>query len=424
MPAYGPPRAYAQPVLRILDARTGEPVPAAPARRGLTRIEARASGLDPTALRVLLTADLLVRALELGGTPVWTILTAPHRHAELRAAATTLSIRPFEDGHDLASGLGEAQAIHVTAEPADACGEGPVVWVAPVEWTEEPPSDWGAGWASAGDTDADADTDAGGTDAGTDASAGAGGSSGVAMEPGVAGAAERAPGPASGPTPESASEAAPGRMPGAASGPAPGRMTEPASESAPGRMSEPSPEPDTASEPDTESAPGRRSGPASRPAHGRGSEPASQPGPGRTPEPAAGPAFEPAPGLASESAVHAALPFLLADPAALRLALLSMPRTAPVRLDSAVLDEAARRLARWRRAVAGWARQPSRPVPDEVRARLRSAWEDDLDLPAVLEVLQAVASAPDLPDGARFETYVYADRLLALDLARDLGSLA
>ncbi|NUR31224.1 MAG: hypothetical protein HOV83_36175, partial [Catenulispora sp.] len=55
-------------MLRILDARTGEPVPAAPARRGLTRIEAHASGLDPTDLRVLLTADLLVRALELGGT--------------------------------------------------------------------------------------------------------------------------------------------------------------------------------------------------------------------------------------------------------------------------------------------------------------------------------------------------------------------
>jgi hypothetical protein len=330
VPARDRPSAYARPVLRILDARTGEPVPAAPARRGLTRIEAYASGLDPTGLRVLLTADLLVRALELSGTPVWTILTAPHRHAELRAAATTLSIRPFEDGRDLASGLGEAQAIHVTSEDARALGAGPVMWVAPAQWTGEPARDWTPG-------------------------------------PGLAGA------------PGSSSAAFPG-----SSAPAGGQVSPPAP--TPGRA-EPAPAPGHASE----AAPRRAFGAA----------------PGHTPEPAA----------------HPALPALLADPAALRLALLSVPRGEPVRLDSAVLEEAAGRLARWRRAVAGWARQPSRPVPDAVRARLRSAWEDDLDLPGVLDVLRSVESAPDLPDGARFETYVYADRLLALDLARDLGSL-
>ncbi|ANP56937.1 hypothetical protein J2Z21_008014 [Streptomyces griseochromogenes] len=258
-------------MLRILDARTGEPVAAAPARRGLTRIEAYASELDPTALRVLLTADLLVRALELGGTPVWTMLTAPRRHAELRTAATALAIRPFEDGRDLASGLGEAQVIHVVAENIEnPPGEGPLLAVAPV-------------------------------------------------------------------------------ISGASPAPAP------------------------------------RS-----------------------------PADDPAPDLTA----------LLSDPTSLRLALLSVPRNTAVRLDAGRLGEAARMLARWRRAVAGWARQPSRPVPDEVRARLRAAWEDDLDLPGVLDVLRDVERARGLPDGARFETYVYADRLLALDLARDLGSLA
>ncbi|RZU35863.1 hypothetical protein EV284_3346 [Streptomyces sp. BK022] len=243
-------------MLRILDARTGESVPATPARRGLTRVEAHAGGLDLTALRVLLTADLLVRALELGGTPVWTMLTAPREQAELGTAGTVLSIRPFEDSRDVASGLGEAQVVHVRAAAEEPPAAGVVVAVA------------AAGW------------DGGGED----------------------------------------------------------------------------------------------------------------------------------------------VQELLTDPGALRLALLSVPRDEPAALDAGALEEAARTAAAWRTGVARWANQPSRPVPDEVRARLRAAWEDDLDLPGVLAVLRDVASAPDLPDGARFETFLYADRLLALDLAGELGN--
>ncbi|MEU6599374.1 hypothetical protein [Streptomyces flaveolus] len=280
-------------MLRILDARTGESVPAAPARRGLTRIETHACGLDPTALRVLLTADLLVRALELGGSPVWTILTAPRDRPELRTAATHLAIRPFEDDRDLASGLGEAQVIHV------------------------------ARWSPAG-------------------------------PPG-----ERA-------------------------------------ENAAARQGDdPAPKAPSAGGPTGGSAPeARDEGPlaAVAPVEWLGPQPP--------------------------------LPLLLADPAALRLALLSVPRHQPARLDGAALERAAGQLAHWRRAVAGWARHPSRPVPEPVRDRLRAAWEDDLDLPGVLDVLRDVARASDLPDGARFETYAYADRLLALDLAHDVGSPA
>ncbi|WP_043732886.1 hypothetical protein [Streptomyces zinciresistens] len=253
MAAHARAYAYAHSVLRIIDARTGEPVEAAPARRGLTRIEAHTEGFDVTALRVLLVADLLVRALELGGTPVWALLDEERQQAELRAGAAALGIRPLEDGADAAgaaSGLGEAQVIHVVRE--------------------------------------------------------------------------------------------------------------------------------NGAEPD-----GVR---------------------------------------VAVAAVHAEAPPADADPAALRLALLSRHRAVPVRLGADALHDAHDTLVRWRHAVADWARTPSRPVPDEVRAELRTAWEDDLDVPGVLGVLRWAETAPELPDGARFETFAHADRLLGLDLTRDLGA--
>ncbi|WP_420312389.1 hypothetical protein ACOB87_36585 [Streptomyces sp. YS-B37] len=308
MRAHGPPPAYAQAVLRIIDVRTGEPVEAAPARRGLTRVQAHASGLDATALRVLLVSDLLVRALELGGTPVWSLLTGDRQQAELRAAAGALGIRPFEDGTDLGSGLGEAQVLHVMAGGAETGGGGPI------------------------------------------------------------------------------SEAAGGGPVSEATGGGPvSEMTEGA------QVSE---------------ATGR-----AQASETTGVTPASE---------TTGRAVV---AVAPVESPTAAAPDL-SDPGALRLALLSQPRDLPVRLDAEALDEARRTLAQWRGAVADWARRPSRPVPDEVRVELRTAWEDDLNVPEVLRVLHRVETWPDLPDGARFETYAYADRLLGLELTRDIGSLA
>ncbi|MEU9167933.1 hypothetical protein AB0D34_09070 [Streptomyces sp. NPDC048420] len=238
-------------MLRITDARTGQPVDAAPARRGLTRVEAHVPRYDTSSLRVLLVADLLVRALELGGTPVWALLTGDREQAELHAAAAALGIRPFEDRRDVGPGWGESQVVHVVEEEG-AAPDGVRITVGPVE---------------------------------------------------------------------------------------------------------------TASLPED------------------------------------------------------------ADPAVVRLALLTPPRGASVRLDAEDLSTAHETLVRWRRAVADWARHPSRPVPEKVRGRLRTAWEDDLDVSEVLRVLRWVEES-ELPEGARFETYAYADRLLGLELTRDLGSPA
>ncbi|WP_328939062.1 hypothetical protein OG288_35825 [Streptomyces tauricus] len=248
-------------MLRITDARTGDPVTATPARRGLTRVEARLERPDATGLRVLLTADVLVRALEIGGTPVWTVLTGTEGRAELRARARALGIRPFEDERDSGPGLGEAQVLRVRARPDEpADGVPPVDGTADGLRVEVAPAD---------------------------------------IESGVA--------------------------------------------------------------QDDESA------------------------------------------------------------TALRLALLARPRGEELRLDAADLADAEDQLKHWRGAVATWATRPSGPIPDPVRDQLRAAWEDDLDVPAVLGVLRKVETSGTVPDGARFETYAYADRLLGLELTRDIG---
>ncbi|OIK01349.1 hypothetical protein [Streptomyces colonosanans] len=224
-------------MLRITDARSGETVDI----RGLTRVHAHVAGADTSALRVLLMADVLARALELGRTPVVTVADVP---AALRARADDLGIRRAEPD---APGVG--RDLHVTGVQG-AVPEGVCVEVAP----------------------------------------------------------------------------------------------------------------------------------------------------------ATGPADTTAPS------------------SAVRLALLAHPRRDPVDLGPAALTEAEDTLVRWRKAVATWATRPSKPIPDRVRNDLRAAWEDDLDVPAVLEVLRRVESAEDVPDGARFETYAYADRLLGLDLAREIGA--
>ncbi|MFF4472429.1 hypothetical protein ACFYZ3_23060 [Streptomyces sp. NPDC001599] len=254
-------------MLRIIDARTGEPAPAAPARRAPTRVEAHAPGRDATALRVLLVADLLVRALELDGTPAWAVLTGAAERDGPRKDAAALGIRPFEDG-TAGPVPGTGQGVRVVSDGEDAEGEG--------EGGGE-----GEGEGEGGDAQ---------------------GVATVAVAP-----------------------------------------------------------------------------------------------------------------------VHPAVPDL-ADPDAVRLALLERHHHARVDLDATALDEARATLAGLRGAVADWARRPSRPVPAELRDRLRAAWEDDLDAPGVLRVLRQVRTDPDLPDGARFETCAYADRFLGLHLTRDVGS--
>ena len=83
--------------------------------------------------------------------------------------------------------------------------------------------------------------------------------------------------------------------------------------------------------------------------------------------------------------------------------------------------DAAQHLTAWRSQVAQWAELASAPIDEAARADLLAALREDLDSPRALRRLARVADDPALPGGAKFETFAWADRLLGLDLARDVG---
>jgi hypothetical protein len=78
-------------------------------------------------------------------------------------------------------------------------------------------------------------------------------------------------------------------------------------------------------------------------------------------------------------------------------------------------------LTRWRRRVAEWATSPSGAMSRRYAAAITTAFADDLDTPAALRELAALEADPSEPDGVKFETFAAADRLLGLDLAREVG---
>jgi hypothetical protein len=118
--------------------------------------------------------------------------------------------------------------------------------------------------------------------------------------------------------------------------------------------------------------------------------------------------------------VGAARGELAADPIALRFALLSVPWSEPADITADAQAAAGHTVKDWRRQVAEWARSPSGPIPPPLAERIRTAF-DDLDTVAALALLRDLAADEAVPPGTRFETFVYVDRLLGLELPRDIG---
>ena len=108
------------------------------------------------------------------------------------------------------------------------------------------------------------------------------------------------------------------------------------------------------------------------------------------------------------------------DPLAARLALMSVPYYQQADLTDGMLAGAQETAAQWRHQVAGWAESPSRPVPPPIAQMFRAAF-GDLDTTSVLALLHDLTLDADVPPGAKFETFLYADRVLGLDLPRDIG---
>ncbi len=109
------------------------------------------------------------------------------------------------------------------------------------------------------------------------------------------------------------------------------------------------------------------------------------------------------------------------EPLALRLALLDSAHHEPVELSRAPIAAAEETLKRWRFAVAAWAKSPGAPMPPDYRQRFANALEENLGTAAAFQVLRELEVDESVAAGAKFETFAFADRLLGLDLASEIG---
>jgi len=109
------------------------------------------------------------------------------------------------------------------------------------------------------------------------------------------------------------------------------------------------------------------------------------------------------------------------DPLALRLAFLEHHYRDSLDLTWGELDRADATLREWRHQVAVWATQPSKPMCAQYVAELTGAFDNDLETPAALASLRALAADPEIPPGSKFETVAYIDQLLGLDVVSEVG---
>jgi cysteinyl-tRNA synthetase len=113
------------------------------------------------------------------------------------------------------------------------------------------------------------------------------------------------------------------------------------------------------------------------------------------------------------------------EPLAVRLLFLQSRYRAQMNFTLEGLRAAERTLERWRRLVADWARRPPEASPEVVQAyeaRFLEALNDDLDTPRIVALVAEVVSTPALPAGDKAALLLRWDRVLGLDLDREIAA--
>ena len=108
------------------------------------------------------------------------------------------------------------------------------------------------------------------------------------------------------------------------------------------------------------------------------------------------------------------------DALAVRLALMSFPHHRAVDFAESAMARDRQTIGDWRQRVAEWAESPSKPMPKRISQAIQAAF-GDLDMVLVLALLRGLALDAGVPAGAKFETFAFADRILGLELAREIG---
>ena len=109
------------------------------------------------------------------------------------------------------------------------------------------------------------------------------------------------------------------------------------------------------------------------------------------------------------------------DPLSLRLTFLQHRYRQQMNLTWQVLQGANDTLQRWRGKVAAWAQEPSAPASRAHVDQVSASFEEDLDTPRALQAIRDLERDQSVSAGAKFESFAMLDRLLGLDLAREVG---